>query len=178
MANSFFAWDEHLSYRRRMDDASQKLSEVLFAARLKPHRSLSSRGFRWIMAGVIAVSLIVGTGLYFAGAWPVFGFLGLDVLAIYVALRASYRSARIAEIVELTERELIVERRDSRGARRRTFQPAWLRVELARPVLPSTPLLLRSHGESLAIGAFLSPAERQSLASDLTRALDNWRRRS
>lgn len=129
------------------------------------------------MAGVIAFSLVVGTTLYFVGAWPVFGFLGLDVAAIFIALRASYRSARIAEIVELTERELIVERQDSRGAHRRTFQPAWLRVELARPVLPGTPLLLRSHGESLAIGAFLSPAERQSLAGDLVRALDAWRRR-
>ena len=41
----------------------------------------------------------LGTGLFFLsiGAWPVFGFLGLDVLLIYLAFRWNYRAARARE---------------------------------------------------------------------------------
>ena len=128
------------------------------------------------MLGVGALSLIIGTGLYLAGAWPVFGFLGLDVLLVYLALKASYRDARISETLELNDRELIVERIGARGdSDRRSFQPAWLRVELAEPVLPDTPLLLQSHGRSFAIASFLGPAERRAVARRLKRALDIWR---
>jgi len=149
---------------------------IFYRACLRPHRSLSHRGFRLVMAGVIAFSLVVSTGLYLAGAWPVFGFLGLDILLVYVALRASYRSGRISETLELTEGELVVERRGLKGeAGRWSFQPTWLRVELAEPVMPDTPLMLRSHGRSFVIAAFLGPEERRAVARDLSDALDEWR---
>ena len=160
-----------------MSETSDSLpSRIFFHARLRPHRSLSRRGFRWIMTGVTAFSLIVSAGLYLAGAWPVFGFLGLDILLVYLALRASYRSARISETLELNDRELVVERRDLRGERGRwSFQPTWLRVELREPVMPDTPLVLRSHGRSIAIAAFLGPAERREVAKGLAGALEEWR---
>lgn len=128
------------------------------------------------MAGIIIFSLIVSIGLYFAGAWPVFGFLGLDILLVYLAFRASYRSARISETLELTERELTVGRVNAKGRMDSwRFQPAWLRVELTEPVMPDTPMLLWSHGRSFAIGAFLSPDERRAVANDLADALKEWR---
>ena len=40
------------------------------------------------------------------GAWPVFGFLGLDVLLIYIAFRANFRAARAYEEVTVTATEL------------------------------------------------------------------------
>jgi uncharacterized membrane protein len=41
--------------------------------------------------------------------------------------------------------------------------------------MPDTPLLLRSHGRSFAIGSFLGPGERRTVAAGLRRALDAWR---
>lgn len=128
------------------------------------------------MLAVGAASLTIGTGLYLAGAWPVFGFLGLDVLLVYLALKASFRSARISETLELDERSLTVERIDVYGGQSRwSLQPNWLRVDLAEPVMPDTPLLLRTHGKSLAIGRFVGPDERRTVARDLANALEEWR---
>ncbi len=53
---------------------------VLFNAELFPHRSLPRLGFWLVMATLAAGSFAVGLGFFLAGAWPVVGFLGLDVL--------------------------------------------------------------------------------------------------
>ena len=40
------------------------------------------------------ISLAVGIGFVAIGAWPVFGFFGLDVALVYLAFRLNYRGAR------------------------------------------------------------------------------------
>ena len=65
---------------------------TLFSAVLTPHRSLSATGFVIVMALVGGVSFAAGIAFLLMGAWPVFGFFGLDVLLIYLAFRANYRA--------------------------------------------------------------------------------------
>ncbi len=47
-----------------------------------------------------------GTGLMFflMGAWPVIGFMGLDVALIYIAFKLNFRALRLYETVDLTRR--------------------------------------------------------------------------
>lgn len=167
---------------RMMSDASLSLPaeappRVFFDAVLMPHRSLGVAGF-WILMALISVVSFV-SGMYFVlkGAWPVTGYFGLDVLLVYIAFKASYRSARLYETVKLTEDELIVERVSPSGRRARwTFQPYWLRVEMDDPPEHASQLILTSHGRSLAIGSFLSPDERLEVAEGLRDALRRSRR--
>ncbi len=160
-----------------MTDGSESPRRLLFRAHLTPHRSLSRRAFRRVMIAVTVFSLAVSTVTFFAGAWPVFGFLGLDIALVYGALKLSYRSGRVSEILELDDRALTVERTDPRGVRQSwRLQPAWLKVELAEPILPQTPVLLRTHGETLPIAAFLHPKQRREIAAELRGALAMWRR--
>jgi len=106
------------------DEISHTAGEYLFDAVLTPHRSLSPRGFWLLMGCIVAVSFTGGLVFLIAGAWPIFGFFGLDVALIYWAFRASYRSGRLRERLRLTRDELTVERIDPRGKLRRwTFQP-------------------------------------------------------
>jgi uncharacterized membrane protein len=160
-----------------MTDQSESPRRVLFRAHLKPHRSLSPRGFRRMMLAVAAFSVTVSTVAFLAGAWPVPGFLGLDVALVYFVFRVSYRRARVSEVLELDEHTLTVERTDQKGRRRAwRLQPAWLKVELREPILPQTPVVLRTHGKSLDVGVFLHPDQRRELTRDLRGALDRWRR--
>lgn len=143
---------------------------VLFDAVLTPHRSLSPLGFLLLMTALVAVSFLAGVFFLAAGAWPVAGFLGLDVLLVYIAFRINYRRARAYETLHLTRRALTVCRVDPAGRERRwQFAPAWLQVLLDGP--RASPLVLRSHGKSLAIGGFLTADERRSLAAALRAAL-------
>ena len=158
------------------DETDQAAGEHLFDAVLTPHRSLSPRGFWLLMGCVVAVSFTGGLVFVIAGAWPIFGFFGLDVALIYWAFRASYRSGRAHERLRLTRDELTVERTDPRGKTRRwTFQPYWLKVEIDDPPEHTSQLVLRSHGKALAVGAFLSPPERGEVAGALRRALGQCR---
>jgi uncharacterized membrane protein len=152
-----------------------KASPVFFDAVLYPHRSLPPQGFMLLMLVLSVVSFAAGVSFVLLGAWPILGYFGLDVLLVYLAFRASYRSARMHEWVRLTEDTLTVERVGQRGERRRwQFQPFWLRVVLEERN-ETNRLVLTSHGRELVVGGFLAPAERRNLAVALKEALSRWR---
>jgi uncharacterized membrane protein len=151
---------------------------VLFDALLMPHRSLPPLGFALLMTAISVVSFGAGLTFYLIGAWPVVGFMGLDVLLVYIAFQVSFRRMRAFETLRLTEQILVFERVNPAGVRRRwTFQPYWLRVEFDNPPEHGSQLRLRSHGRAITIGAFLAMPERQDLATALRAALDKLKNR-
>lgn len=145
---------------------------ALFDVVLYPHRSLSPTGFWLLMAGVSAVSFAAGLAFLLAGAWPVFGFFGLDVLLIYVAFKMSFRAARLTETVRLTEEELLVRRISPRGrVLSWSFQPFWVRIAIDEAAGRDSRLVVTSHGREVALGDFLLHEERVDLARALRGAL-------
>jgi uncharacterized membrane protein len=151
-------------------------ADCFFERVLLPHRSLPPRGFHLLMLLLVLVSLVVGIGFVAIGAWPVFGFFGVDAAALYLAFRLSYRSARQREILRLAGDDFTVERIDVYGERRLwRFQPFWLRVVLEERADESNRLVVASHGRSLVIGEFLGPPVRRELAATLRAVLASWR---
>lgn len=150
---------------------------VLFDAVLHPHCSLSPRGFRIFMVVLGSVSLALGLVFLARGAWPIFGFYGLEVAIIYWALRASYRKAERFEQVRLTDTVLTVDQADRRGRRRvLSVPPHWLRVSIEDSIRHESQVRLSSHGQAVVVGAFLSPEERLDFANALRRALEDLKR--
>ena len=149
---------------------------VFFERELLPHRSLPPRGFHPLMLFLGMLSVIAGIVSVALGAWPVCGFFGLDVAALYLAFRLSYRSARRRERLRLAADDFTVERVDIYGERLVwRFQPFWLRIVLEERADRSNRLVVASHGKSLVIGDFLGPAIRRELALSLRAALARWR---
>lgn len=148
-------------------------SPPIFSAVLTPHRSLGRNGFAVLMAATVAVSFGGGLTFVIAGAWPVLGFFGLDVLLIYLAFRASYRAAHAYEQVIVTPTSLIVRKVTARGdSREWKLNPYWVRLERATDeVYGLQSLALVSHGRALTIAEALPPPERESFADALAEAL-------
>ena len=73
---------------------------------LTPHRPLGPTGFLIFMLVLGGISVVSGMVFLMAGAWPIFGFFGLDVLLVYWAFRINYRAARAYEEVTVTASEL------------------------------------------------------------------------
>jgi uncharacterized membrane protein len=152
------------------------LSSLFFERVLRPHRSLPPRGFHVLMMVLGLISLAAGSLFVSIGAWPIFGFFGLDVALVYIAFRLSYRSGRQSETIRLAEDAFTVEQLSVRGERRMwRFQPFWLRVILEEKADESNRLLVASHGRSLVIGAFVTAAMRRELAAAIREALRRWR---
>lgn len=142
-----------------------------FSLVLRPNMSLSARGFFWLMLWFGAVSLGVGAYFWSLGAWPVFGFFGLDVVLLYGAFRLNYRYGRRYETLKLAENRLVFSQVTPLGASRDwEFDPYWVRIKLERFGHEGDEigaLILSSHGKYVSVGAFLAPEERASLAVSL-----------
>jgi uncharacterized membrane protein len=146
---------------------------ILFEARLSPHRSLSSTGFAIVMGVLAGVSFVVGVSFLMMGAWPVFGFFGLDVVLVWLAFRVNYRDARAYEDIRVTPSELSVRQVSAKGTARETdFNPRWVRLEKTEDELYGvTRVALMSRGILLIVGAFLPPLYKSELAKRLSAAL-------
>jgi uncharacterized membrane protein len=155
-----------------MDDTKPKT----WRATLTPHRSLSPKGFVILMSVIVGLNLTVGMFFYVIGAWPVVGFMGLDVALIWWAFRANFADARRAEHIEITAEELVLRRlAEDRPAQEQRFARRWVRVELEedRERELIGPLYLRFGGKRTEIASFLGAQERLSFANALKAALIN-----
>ncbi len=150
--------------------AQLEFSAVHFATSISPHRSLSPEGFKWLIRGAVAANLMIGLPMFLLGAWPVMGFMGLDVFLLWYMFKRSYLDARRSETLVLTDRELIVDRKSPDGEREEHRLDAyWLKVDLGER------LVLSSRGNRVVIGRFLSPGEREDVADRLKAALTAMR---
>ena len=148
----------------------------MFDAVLTPHRSLTRAGFVVLITVFVVLSSAVGLYFLSIGAWPVTGFCGLGVVALYIAFRLSYRSGRLRETLQLSAERLTVRRFAPSGTMREwRFQPFWLRVDIDDPPANDSRLTLTSHGRSLTVGMFLTAPERFALAQALRAALARLR---
>ena len=150
----------------------------LFSALLTPHRSLSRTGFLVLMGFVGAISFAAGLVFWLMGAWPVFGFFGLDVLAIYWAFRINFRNGRATEEISVTPSELRVRRVSHRGhVVEWVLNPLWVQLDQqAHAEFGIEKLYLVSKGRRISVARFLGPDEKASFAKALLAALQAAKR--
>jgi len=160
---------------RDVADASQR---PVFDAIITPHRSLGQNGFRIVMTLVCLASVISSIPFVVLGAWPVAGFFGIDVVALFIAFHVNFRQARAFERIVVTPLEVLL-RKVSHHGREAVWRsnPAWTRLE--RQTDEDYGLLgltLVSRGRSVAVAGALSPHERAGFADALGSALASARR--
>jgi uncharacterized membrane protein len=112
------------------------------------------------------------------GAWPVLGFFGLDVLAVYFAFRINFRHARASEEIRITASELRLRRVSHRGhVVEYVLNPLWVQLDQkTHAEYGIEKLYLRSKGRRVSIASFLGPDEKASFAKALGAALMAARR--
>jgi uncharacterized membrane protein len=151
---------------------------TLFSAIITPYRSLSGTGFIVVMSLIGGMSFAGGLFFFLLGAWPVIGFLGLDVLLVYWAFRANYRAAAAFEEVTVTASELRLRRVSHRGqVAEWTLNPLWTQLQReTHEEFGLLKLFLVSRGRRVAVAGFLSPKEKESFAAALSAALGEAKR--
>jgi len=151
---------------------------TLFSALLTPHRSLNRTGFLLLMGFISAISFISGLVFLSMGAWPVFGFFGLDVLAVYWAFKVNFHRPTAYEEIAVTPSALHVRRVTHLGAVSEwTFNPLWVRLDVEESdEFGVERLALVSRGRSLGIASFLGPDEKRSFSKALSAAIAAARR--
>jgi uncharacterized membrane protein len=149
-------------------------SEPIWSVTLTPHRSLSREGFVALMGALVFINLVGGLFFFVVGAWPITGFMGLDVLLVWWAFRKNYADANRAERILVSGDHVTLHRLSPQGQHEQLeFNRRWLRVELefdeAREIVGR--LLLSYRGALTEVGSFLGADERKSLSKALRQAL-------
>jgi uncharacterized membrane protein len=150
----------------------------LFSALLTPHRSLNRTGFLVLMGFLSAVSFVAGVAFWLMGAWPVFGFFGLDVLLVYWAFKVNFRRAKATEEISVTSSELRVRRVSHRGhVVEWVLNPLWVQLDQKiHAEFGIEELHLVSRGRRVSVASFLGPDEKASFAKALLAALQAAKR--
>ena len=150
----------------------------LFSALLTPHRSLSRTGFLVLMGFLTVVSFVAGLAFWLMGAWPVFGFFGLDVLAVYWAFRVNFRHGEATEEIRVTHSELRVRRVSHRGhVVEWVLNPLWVQLDRkTHAEFGIERLYLVSKGRRVSIASFLGADEKSSFAKALMEAIQAAKR--
>jgi uncharacterized membrane protein len=150
----------------------------LFSALLTPHRSLNRTGFLVLMAFLSVVSFGAGVAFWMMGAWPVFGFFGLDILLVYWAFKVNFRRGKATEEISVTPSELRVRRVSHRGhVVEWVLNPLWVRLDQkAHAEFGIEKLYLVSRGRRVSVASFLGPDEKASFAKALLAALQAAKR--
>jgi uncharacterized membrane protein len=151
---------------------------TIFSAVITPNRSLDRVGFFVLMGLVCFVSFVAGIVFLIAGAWPIVGFIGLDVVLLYWAFRLNYAAAAAYEEVVVTPAELRLRKVSHRGeVREWTLNPLWTKLDREQhEEFGLLRLFLVSRGRRLSVAGFLSPQEKESFAAALSAALGEVKR--
>lgn len=156
-----------------VDTDTQNPLGILFQTELRPNRSSTPEGIRKLSLALCVALIPMGLMFVYIGAWPVFGFLGLELGAVIALLNYHHKRSYIIERIVITVDGLTVERIDPWGRRREwSFKRHWLQVNVEEDGKRNCGLELRSHGHALLIGAFLAPEERRRVARRLRDVLN------
>jgi len=148
----------------------------LYEISLYPYRSLNKTGFFILMFSLGFVSFVAGIIFMIKGAWPVFGFFGLDVLLVYIFFKINFRSGKKKEVLILTKNKLIVEFYDSKKISKTYYLDAnWLQIHLSELKNEMSKLKISSNGKSVIVGAFLRHQEKMAILRSLKKVLKKYR---
>ncbi len=133
----------------------------------KPNCSLSSTGRIKAVALIAVIPSLVAIGFGLAGAWLVFPFAGLELLAVASAFYYINCHAGDYESITIDGDRLAIEKRNYKSTSQVVFHRYWARVVLRGAPGGEQRLWLRSHGREVEVGRYMNNEQRLALAHQL-----------
>lgn len=135
---------------------------------MSPNRSLS-----WAQNKIIIAVFAVSCGgiaimlAFFAGAWPVIPFAGLEITALAIALYYLSWKLNYRHILTLSDQHITIEKGVYRPRRKYRWNKhdSYLQITPARHDWEASKLCLRNPPEELSIGSFLGKTDTEQLVA-------------
>jgi len=125
---------------------------------------------------VAFICLTGGFIFWYLGAWPVFGFLGLDIVLIYAAFKLNYRSGNMYERLFIISKKLKILRSLPSGkVQIWELNPYWAQANLIEINNHQSQLIIKSKNKAVSIGSFLNSYDKKKLEKKITFSLKNYR---
>ena len=146
----------------------------LIKLRLEPSKSLRPKGANLVLITLGGCGFVISLSFMVFGAWPVFGFMALDVLLIYIAFQAQYRRSDRGEEITISNDKIEIKYfKGGSCVKTILLNKYWAKLEHFNSFNRQSKLMFSSHGKFSEIGGFLNSKEKQKLAADLEPLLGN-----
>lgn len=133
----------------------------------RPNCALSPREMAKIVAILALFSLSVAIAFGFAGAWLVFPFAGMELLALAYAFYIIRIHADDYESITIEGDRLAIEQHHHNNTSQVVFHRYWAQVVLRQMPGGEHRLWLRSHGKEVEVGRFMNDRQKLALAQQL-----------
>ena len=144
--------------------------------KIYPNQSLTPKGFIILMFLITIPAGFIGIAFYLTGAWPVLGFMGLEIILIYIAFKILFYRNKFYEHIVLNNKKLnVFFNKQNKVLKKIELEPTWLQVKIEDIYKNKDMLTLSSHGKKIILGSFLIPEERQVLAKTIRSGLNDWK---
>ena len=149
----------------------------LFSAILRPHRSLGVKKFQILILVLGFIFFLIGSVFLYLGAWPIVGFLGLELFLIWGAYRLNYFSAHAYELVKVFPHEVYIRGVSNKGKISEfRFNPRWVQLIIERMEDEKIKQIrLMSSGKGCLVGNFLNPDDLETFAAAFGNAIKTAR---
>ena len=139
---------------------------------IRPNRSMTWEQTKTVYVCIASYSLAIAGAFAVMGFWPVLPFAGAEMAALGLAFYVNALAGRSVEVVTVGGDVVKVEKERPGPRCEWRFHRAWARVDMdwssgAR----SSRLVVRSHGNEVVLGEFLTEDERALLAATLADVL-------
>jgi uncharacterized membrane protein len=133
--------------------------------------SLSSSGRRLVLGSLILVTFAISLAFALHGAWLILPFAGAEMLVLYLAFRYIAQRAGDFERISIDGDRVLIERWETGRVSRFEFNRYWAQVVLQRE--PRDTLAVRSHGQQVEFGRYLTDEQRREAARAIKQKLSS-----
>ena len=134
----------------------------------RPNHALSMLQSRVLMLAVAGITGVIALAFAAVGAWLVIPFAGLEIVALWLALRHLQRHADDEERLDIDDTQISIRRHTAGRVEHYQFQRYWAQLRIEHlDGRSGTRLFLRSHGREVEIGRLLTEKQKENLADDL-----------
>ena len=150
--------------------------EYYLDIKIYPNQSLTPKGLLLLMFLITIPASFIGVTFFILGAWPVLGFMGLEVLLIYIAFKVLFYKNKFYEHIILDREKLsIFFKKQNNTITKIELEPTWLQVQIENIYENEDILTISSHGKKIILANFLIPEERAKLAKKIRYGLREWK---
>lgn len=134
----------------------------------RPNHALTPNQTRKLILAAAGITGVIALAFTTFGAWPVLPFAGLEVAALWFALRHLQFHASDEERLDVSDSLITLTRLTGNSMETWQFPRYWAQLRIDRqPNRFGCRLFLRSHGREAEIGCLLTDAQRETLAREL-----------
>ena len=136
---------------------------------LTPNFSWTWRANLTLLYSLMAISVTIGIGFLFAGAWLILPFSILEIAFLWLCIHyCVYRCYR-QEIIIISTHEVVIEKGIFHRQEVRNFNRSWSQFLVKGPRRrgDTSTICIRSHGQELEIGSFLNQEDKTRLINRL-----------